>query len=55
MEDQYDYFMTGLGMTSAVWIEYVKQVTKAYVSAFSSVPDQGIQRQLLLQQRLRLS
>ena len=35
IEDQYDYFMTGLGMTSAIWIEYVNAVTKAYVNAFS--------------------
>ncbi len=49
MEDKYNYFMTDLGMTSAIWIEYVKEVTTAYVNAFSSVPDRGLQRQLLLQ------
>ena len=49
VEDQYDYVMTGAGMTSAIWIEYVNEVTKAYVSAFSSAPNQPPDRDLLLQ------
>ncbi len=49
VEDKYNYVMTGAGMTSAIWTEYVNEVTKAYVSAFSSAPNQAPDRDLLLQ------
>ena len=49
VEDQYNYVMTGVGMTSAIWTEYVNEVTKSYVNAFSFEPDQGLRKQLLLQ------
>ena len=49
VEDQYNYVMQNLGMTSAIWTEYVEEVTGAYIAAFSDVPDQGLRRQLLMQ------
>ncbi len=40
---------TGANMTSAIWIEYVNEVSKKYASAFVSIPGQGPNRHLLLQ------
>ena len=48
VEDQYNYVMRP-GMTSAIWTEYVGEVTKSYVNVFSFEPDQGLRKQLLLQ------
>ena len=49
VEDHYNYVMTDLGMTSAIWTDYVNEVTTTYVNAFSSEPDLGLRKQLLLQ------
>ena len=52
VDDQYNYMMTdstGAGMSSAIWIEYINEVSKKYASAFVSIPGQGPNRHLLLQ------
>ncbi len=49
VEDEYNYVLADVGMTSTIWTEYVNEVTKTYVNAFSFEPDQGLRKQLLLQ------
>jgi hypothetical protein len=49
VEDQYNYMMTDAGMNSAIWIDYINEVSKKYASAFVSIPGQGPNRHLLLQ------
>ena len=49
VDNQYDYMMTDAGMTSAIWTEYVNEVSKKHASAFVSIPGQGPNRHLLLQ------